>query len=448
MLEHLSDRLQKVFKNLRGEGRLTEQNVQGALKEIRIALLEADVNYTVVKNFIKRVKTLALGKEVLTSLSPGQQIVKIVRDEMVALLGGHHESIKFANYPPTIIMLVGLQGSGKTTSIGKLGVRLRKQGRAPLLVPADVYRPAAIEQLKQVASQIDLPVFDSNVNMKPLDIAKQAAKQAAKQGRDVLLLDTAGRLHIDDELMNELKQIKKALNPSEIIFVADSMTGQDAVKSASAFDEGLDVTGIILTKLDGDARGGAALSIREVTGKPIKFIGVGEKFSELEPMHPDRLVSRILGMGDVLTLIERAEEAIDVEQAKELEKKLRKDSFTLEDFRSQIKQVQKMGSIQDILGMIPGLGKMAKMREDVDAGKEMKYVEAILNSMTMKERRNHRIINGSRRKRIAKGSGTTVQRVNQVLKQYVQARKMMKQLSKGAFGKGKLSKSKLSQLLR
>jgi signal recognition particle subunit SRP54 len=448
MLEHLSDRLQKVFKNLRGEGRLTESNIQGALKEIRIALLEADVNYTVVKNFIKRVKTLALGKEVLSSLSPGQQIVKIVRDEMVALLGGHHESIKFANYPPTIIMLVGLQGSGKTTSIGKLGVLLRKQGRAPLLVPADVYRPAAIEQLKQVGSQIDLPVFDSNIKMKPLDIARKATKQAAKEGRDVLLLDTAGRLHIDDELMKELKDIKKELNPSEIIFVADSMTGQDAVKSASAFDEGLDVTGIILTKLDGDARGGAALSIREVTGKPIKFIGVGEKFSELEPMHPDRLVSRILGMGDVLTLIEKAEEAIDVEQAKELEKKLRKDSFTLEDFRTQIKQVQKMGSIQDIIGMIPGLGKMAKMREDVDAGKEMKYVEAILNSMTMKERRNHRIINGSRRKRIAKGSGTTVQRVNQVLKQYVQARKMMKQLSKGAFGKGKLSKSKLSQLLR
>lgn len=448
MLEHLSDRLQKVFKNLRGEGRLTEQNIQGALKEIRIALLEADVNYTVVKNFIKRVQTLALGEKVLSSLSPGQQIVKIVRDEMVALLGGQHVSIKFANYPPTIIMLVGLQGSGKTTSIGKLGVLLRKQGRHPLLVPADVYRPAAIEQLKQVASQISLPVFDSNIKMKPLDIARQAVKQAAKDGRDVVLLDTAGRLHIDDELMTELKDIKKHINPSEIIFVADSMTGQDAVKSAAAFDEGLDVTGIILTKLDGDARGGAALSIREVTGKPIKFIGVGEKFNELEPMHPDRLVSRILGMGDVLTLIERAEEAIDIDQAKELEKKLRKDSFTLEDFRSQIKQVQKMGSIQDIIGMIPGLGKMAKMRDDVDAGKEMKYVEAILNSMTLKERRNHRILNGSRRKRIAQGSGTTVQRVNQVLKQFVQARKMMKQLSKGAFGKSKLSKSKLSQLLR
>lgn len=447
MLEHLSDKLNRVFKNLRGEGRLSEKNISDALREIRIALLEADVNYTVVKSFIKRVKTLALGQEVLSSLSPGQQIVKIVRDELVALIGGQHVGIRYANYPPTVIMLVGLQGSGKTTTIGKLGVALRKQGKAPLLVPADVYRPAAIEQLFQVAKQVDLPCFESTTSMSPPDIAKKAHRKAAKSGRDVLLLDTAGRLHIDEELMNELKVIKKTVDPSEILFVADAMTGQDAVKSASAFNEGLDITGVVLTKMDGDARGGAALSIREVTGKPIKFIGVGEKFNELEPMHPDRLVSRILGMGDVLTLIEKAEEAIDVEQAQELEQKIKKDSFTLEDFQKQIKQVQKMGPLENVLGMIPGLGKMAKMQQGLDAGKEMKYVEAILNSMTIKERRNHRIISGSRRKRIATGSGTTVQRVNQVLRQFVQAKKMMKQFSKGAFGKGRSSR-KIAQMLK
>jgi signal recognition particle subunit SRP54 len=324
---------------------------------------------------------------------------------------------------------------------------LRQQGRSPLLVPADVYRPAAIDQLQQVARQVDLPCFESTTSMKPPDIAKKAKRQAAKDGRDVVLLDTAGRLHIDEELMDELKVIKKVVEPSEILFVADAMTGQDAVKSATAFNDGLDITGIVLTKLDGDARGGAALSIRHVTGKPIKFIGVGEKFSDLEPLHPDRLVSRILGMGDVLTLIEKAEEAIDVREAQEFEKKIRKDDFTLEDFRKQIKQVQKMGPLENVLGMIPGLGNMMKMRQDVDAGEEMKYVEAILNSMTRKELRNHRVLNGSRRQRIANGSGTSVQKVNQVLRQFVQARKLMKQFSKGALGKGR-SARKIAQMLR
>lgn len=447
MLEHLSDRLQKVFKHLRGEGRLTENNIQEALREIRIALLEADVNYAVVKNFINRVRSQALGQDVLSSLSPGQQIVKIVRDEMIALLGGSHIGIKFANFPPSIVMLIGLQGSGKTTTCGKLAILLKKQGRSPLLVPADVYRPAAIEQLMQVARQIEVPYFESTTKMRPTDIAKNATRLAAKEGRDVVILDTAGRLHIDDELMQELKNIKKLLNPPEILFVADAMTGQDAVKSASAFNEELDITGVVLTKLDGDARGGAALSIREVTGKPIKFVGTGEKFGDLEPMHPDRLVSRILGMGDVLTLIERAEEAIDVQEAHDLERKIRKEDFTLEDFRKQIKQIKKMGPIEGLIGMIPGLGKIAKMQQNVDANKEMKYVEAILNSMTNKERKNYRIINGNRRKRIARGSGTSVQRVNQVLRQFVQARKMMKQLGKGAIGKGR-SMRQISQMFR
>jgi signal recognition particle subunit SRP54 len=314
-------------------------------------------------------------------------------------------------------------------------------------VPADIYRPAAIEQLRQVARQVDLPCFESDPKMSPPEIAKTAARHAAKASRDLMLLDTAGRLHIDEELMDELKQIKQRLNPSEILFVADAMTGQDAVKSAAAFNESLDVTGVVLTKLDGDARGGAALSIREVTGKPIKFIGVGEKFSDLEPLHPERLISRILGMGDVLTLIEKAEEAIDVKEAQEFERKIRKSSFTLEDFRKQIKQIKKMGPIENILGMVPGLSKIASLRQDVDGARELKHVEAILNSMTVKERRNYRIINGSRRKRIASGSGTSVQKVNQVLRQFIQARKMMKQLSKGSFGAGS-STRKISQLLR
>jgi signal recognition particle subunit SRP54 len=447
MLDHLSDKLQSVFKNLKGEGKLTEKHISAAMREIRIALLEADVNYAVAKSFIKRVKQLALGQDVLDSLTPGQQVVKIVRDEMVALLGGEHEDIKYAPYPPTVIMLVGLQGSGKTTTIGKLGVMLRKEGKSPLLVPADVYRPAAIDQLKQVAKQIDMPVFDSNTGMKPEVIAKKAVRQAKDTSRDVILLDTAGRLHIDDELMDELRRIKKTIDVNEILFVADAGTGQDAVNSATSFDNALDVNGVVLTKMDGDMRGGAALSIREVTGKPIKFIGVGEKFSDIEAMHPDRLVSRILGMGDVLSLIEKAQESFDEEDAQEMEKKLRKNSFTLEDFRKQIRQIKKLGPLEKVLGMIPGVGNMAKLKEGADPGKEMKYVEAILNSMTNKERANHKLINGSRRKRIAKGSGTTVQKVNQVLRQFVQARKMMKQFGKGTKG-GPRDMRKLQQMFR
>ena len=447
MLDHLSDRLQGIFKNLRGEGRLSEKNIEEALREIRIALLEADVNYAVVKSFIKRVKNLSLGSDVLSSLTPGQQVIKIVRDELIALLGGEHSAVNFANFPPSVIMLVGLQGSGKTTTCGKLGALLHKQGRHPMLVPADVYRPAAIEQLQQVAGQVSLPCFDSDPKMSPPDICKAAAREAAKTGRDVILVDTAGRLHIDKELMNELSVIRKKMQPSEILFVADAMTGQDAVRSAEAFNDGLDISGIVLTKLDGDARGGAALSIREVTGKPIKFIGIGERFEDLEPMHPDRLVSRILGMGDVLTLIEKAEEAIDVRQAEELERKIRKQEFTLADFREQIRQLGKMGPLDSIIGMIPGLGKVAKMRQDVDAQKEMKHVEAILNSMNGRELRSYRIINGSRRKRIARGSGTSVQKVNQVLRQFVAARKMMKQLSKAPMGKGR-SLRKLADMIK
>ncbi len=447
MLDHLSDRLQSIFKNLRGEGRLSEKNIEEALREIRIALLEADVNYAVVKSFIKRVKNLSLGSDVLSSLTPGQQVIKIVRDELIALLGGEHSAVNFANFPPSVIMLVGLQGSGKTTTCGKLGALLHKQGRHPMLVPADVYRPAAIEQLQQVAAQVSLPCFDSDPKMSPPDICKAAAREAAKTGRDVILVDTAGRLHIDKELMNELSVIRKKMQPSEILFVADAMTGQDAVRSAEAFNAGLDISGVVLTKLDGDARGGAALSIREVTGKPIKFIGIGERFEDLEPMHPDRLVSRILGMGDVLTLIEKAEEAIDVRQAEELERKIRKQEFTLADFREQIRQLGKMGPLDSIIGMIPGLGKVAKMRQDVDAQKEMKHVEAILNSMNGRELRSYRIINGSRRKRIARGSGTSVQKVNQVLRQFVAARKMMKQLSKAPMGKGR-SLRKLADMIK
>ena len=447
MLDHLSERLQRIFKDLRGEGRLTEKNVEAALREIRIALLEADVNYAVVKSFIKRVKTLSLGQEVLTSLSPAQQVIKIVRDELVALLGGEHDSLKFASMPPSAIMLVGLQGSGKTTTCGKLGVLLRKQGRHPMLVPADVYRPAAIEQLHQVAKQVDLPCFESDPKMSPPDICKRAAREAAKLGRDVILIDTAGRLHIDEELMAELGVIRKRLNPSEILFVADAMTGQDAVRSAEAFNAGLDVSGIILTKLDGDARGGAALSIREVTGKPIKFIGVGERFDELEPMHPDRLVGRILGMGDVLTLIEKAEETIDAREAEELERKIRRKEFTLEDYLDQIRRLRKMGPLESVLGMIPGLGKVAQVRQDVDAQQEMSHVEAILSSMTRRERANYRVINGSRRKRIARGSGMSVQKVNQVLRQFAAARKMMKQLSGAPLGKGR-SMRKLADMFR
>ena len=437
MFENLSDRLQKIFKNLRGEGRLTAEHVEESLKEIRMALLEADVNFKVVRQFTDSVRGKALGQEVLQSLSPGQQVVKIVRDEMVEILGGQTARVKFASQPPTVILLVGLQGSGKTTSSGKLARWLQKQGHRPMLVSVDVYRPAARDQLKVIAGEIEAPVWQGDEGDAPLKLCQGALQEAKDTAHDVLIIDTAGRLHIDDELMAELKEIQDSLAPQEILFVADSMLGQDAVRSAEQFHEQLGFTGFILTKLDGDARGGAALSINSVTGKPIKFVGTGEKYDALEPFHPDRLVSRILGMGDLLSLIEKAEETIDREKALELQKKVLKDTFTLEDFRDQLQQIRKMGSLDQILGMLPNVGPFKDIGKVQVDEKELHRTEAIINSMTLKERRNHQIINGSRRKRIARGSGTTVQQVNQLLKQYIQTRKMMKGMTGGPSKKGK-----------
>ncbi len=431
MFESLTDKLSSVFKKLRGHGKLTEENINDALKEVRLVLLEADVNFKVVKDFVEKIRSRALGQEVLQSLTPAQQVIKIVHEELIALLGGVSNSLNLSFEPPIPIMLVGLQGSGKTTTVGKLGKFLKDKGRRPYLVPADVRRPAAIEQLKLLGQQLSLPVFDPNPQESPLRICQQALSWTGAEGGDILLIDTAGRLHIDEALMAELAEIKKALNPREILLVADAMTGQDAVNVAKSFNEDLDIHGVILTKLDGDARGGAALSIRAVTGKPIKFVGVGEKLDALEIFHPDRMASRILGMGDVLSLIEKAQEAIDVKKAKELEKKFLKDSFTLEDFRDQLQQIKKMGSFEQILSMIPGMNRL-KLPQDLDGGeKELVKIEAIINSMTKKERQSPEILNGSRRLRIAKGSGTTVQDVNQLLKQYLQAKKMLRQFKRG-----------------
>jgi len=431
MFDNLSDKLDAVFRKLKGHGKLTEKNIEEGLKEVRLALLEADVHYRVVKEFVSAVKERALGREVLSSLTPGQQVIKIVNDELTELMGSRHEGLNLSGAAPTAVMLVGLQGSGKTTTAGKLAVYLRGKGKKPFLVPADVYRPAAIEQLKKLGAQLDVPVFDSSVEMDPVEICRSAKTTAHFQGCDTLLLDTAGRLHVDEELMDELSRINKAVNPSEILLVADAMTGQDAVNIAKSFDERLNIGGVVLTKMDGDARGGAALSIKSITGKPIKFIGVGEKLSELEPFHPDRLASSILGMGDVLTLIEKAQEAVDEKKAAELEQKLRKSQFTLEDFRDQMVQIRKMGSLGDILKMIPGMGKLKQMKNlDVDE-KEFVKIEAMINSMTPRERRQHTIINGSRRRRIAMGSGTRVQDVNRLLKNYTQMLKMLKKINKG-----------------
>jgi signal recognition particle subunit SRP54 len=431
MFENLSDKLDAVFRKLKGHGKLTEKNIEEGLKEVRLALLEADVHYRVVKEFVAAVKERALGQEVLASLTPGQQVVKIVNDELTALMGTQHEGLNLSGASPTAVMLVGLQGSGKTTTAGKLAVYLRNKGKKPFLVPEDVYRPAAIDQLQKLGAQLDVPVFGSSVEMDPVDICRQAKTKAHLQGCDTLLLDTAGRLHIDEELMDELSRINREVQPSDILLVADAMTGQDAVNIAKSFDERLDIGGVILTKMDGDARGGAALSIKSITGKPIKFIGVGEKLNELEPFHPDRLASSILGMGDVLTLIEKAQEAVDEKKAAELEKKLRKSQFTLEDFRDQMVQIRKMGSLGDILKMIPGMGKLKQMKNlEVDE-KEFVRIEAIINSMTPRERRQHTIINGSRRRRIAQGSGTRVQDVNRLLKNYAQMLKMLKKINKG-----------------
>ena len=431
MFENLSDKLDAAFRKLKGHGKLSEKNIEDGLKEVRMALLEADVHYRVTKHFISEVKERALGQEVLASLTPAQQVIKIVNEELTELMGSQNEDLNLSGPSPVAIMLVGLQGSGKTTTAGKLSVFLRKKGRNPFLVPADVYRPAAIDQLKKLGQQLEVPVFSSSTDMDPVDICRQAKTAAHQQGCDTLLLDTAGRLHIDEELMAELSRIKDTVKPADILLVADAMTGQDAVNIAESFNETLDIGGVVLTKMDGDARGGAALSIKEITGKPIKFIGVGEKLSELEPFHPDRLASSILGMGDVLTLIEKAQDAVDEKKAAELEKKLRKSQFTLEDFRDQMVQIRKMGSLGDIMKMIPGMGKLKQMKNlDVDE-KEFVRIEAIINSMTPREREQHTLINGSRRKRIAKGSGTRVQDVNRLLKNYTQLLKMLKKLNKG-----------------
>jgi len=441
MFDNLSDKLNTVFKKLKGHGKLSEKNIMDGLKEVRMALLEADVHYKVVKQFVADIKDRALGQEVMDSLTPGQQVVKIVNDELTALMGGQHQDLTLTGSRPISIMLVGLQGSGKTTTAGKLSVYLRKNGRSPYLVPADVYRPAAIDQLKKLGTQLQVPVFSSSTDMDPVDICQQARVAAQQEGCDTLLLDTAGRLHIDETLMGELRNIKKTVAPSDILLVADAMTGQDAVNIAKSFDEELNIGGIVLTKMDGDARGGAAISIKSVTSKPIKFIGVGEKLSELEAFHPERMASRILGMGDVLTMIEKAQSVMDEKKAAELEKKLRKSQFTLEDFRDQMVQIRKMGSLSDLVNMIPGMGKVKQLKNLQVDDREFIRIEAIINSMTPHERRQHTVINGSRRKRIAKGSGTRVQDVNKLLKSYAQILKMMKKINKGGMrglGRGML----------
>ena len=434
MFNDLQDKLTKVFKDLRGHGKLTEANVQDALKNVRMSLLEADVNFRVVRTFLKQVQERAMGAEVMASLTPGQVFVRIVHEELVALMGDKASELQLGGKPPVPVMFVGLQGSGKTTSVGKTAVLLKKKGRRPLLVPADVYRPAAINQLKTLAEQIDVPVFDSNTSMDPVDICAQAYRQAEKGGQDVLLIDTAGRLQIDEQMMDEVARIKSTVSPAEILFVADAMTGQDAVNVAEAFNQRLEITGVVLTKMDGDARGGAALSIKAVTGKPIKLVGVGEKMDALEVFHPDRMAGRILDMGDVLTLVERAEEAMDEKEAKKLEEKLRKNQFTLEDFREQLKQLSKMGGLDSIIGMLPGMGQAKALKGMQVDESEMTRTVAIIDSMTGEERRNHQIISGTRRSRIAKGSGTSIQDVNGLLKRYVQARKMIGTMAKSGGG--------------
>jgi len=431
MFEKLQERLETTFKKLRGYGKLTEDNIKETLREVRVALLEADVNFRIAKEFLEKVKEKALGEEVLMSVTPGQQFIKIVHDELCELLGATNKPLDISGSPPVPIMLVGLQGSGKTTTAGKLALVLRKKGRRPLLVPSDIYRPAAIEQLTKVGKQLNIPTFAVPQLKEPLAICKEAKAYAMKNGFDTMIVDTAGRLHINEEMVNELVDQKKFLNPRETLLVLDAMTGQDAVSIAGTFDKKLGVDGIILTKLDGDARGGAAISIKAVTGKPIKFIGIGEKFDALEVFYPERMASRILGMGDVVSLVEKAQEVFDERQAKDLEKKLRKDEFTLEDFKEQIKQMKKLGSIESIVTMFPGFNKIKGMINFSEAEKDIKRVEAIINSMTVKERIRPNIIDGSRRVRISKGSGTSVRDVNDLLKRYMETRKMMKKLTRG-----------------
>ncbi|HEY1679770.1 MAG TPA: signal recognition particle protein [Candidatus Sulfotelmatobacter sp.] len=457
MFENLQEKLQRAFKTLRGQATLTEENIDEALREIRLALLEADVNFKVVKQLIDQIKAKAVGQEVMTALSPGEQVIKILRDELVEILGKDTARVKFASQPPTVILMAGLQGSGKTTTSGKLAHWLKAGGHRPLLVSVDVYRPAAREQLKIVAQAVKANIYEGQVSTESLvrkdgdesagsykqspdveRLAKEARREAIVSGCDVLIVDTAGRLHIDDDLMGEMQSLKKLLNPSEILFVADSMTGQDAVRSAEEFHKKLSLTGVVLTKMDGDARGGAALSIRQVTGQPIKFIGIGEKYDALEPFHPDRIVSRILGMGDILSLIERAEKQIDKKKAEELATKaLSGDGFSLEDFRDQLRQVKKMGSMKSIMGMLPSIGPFSGLQKAADHvdEKQINRVEAIINSMTSHERNHHEVINGARRKRIARGSGTTIQEVNNLLRQYAQMKKMFKQMGKPSFAR-------------
>jgi signal recognition particle subunit SRP54 len=451
MFDSLSTRLQDVFKSLRGHGRLTEDDVEAALREIRLALLEADVNFKVVKAFIDRVRDRAMGQDVLRSLTPEQHVVKIVRDEMIALFGDAEGGLPATSKRPRVVLLLGLQGSGKTTTAGKLGKWLGKQGRHPLLVSTDVKRPAAIEQLNVVGAKAAVRVHDPGGEMDPVARAKGAVALAGTMGFDVVIVDTAGRLHIDDELMNELVAIKGVTDPSDLLYVADAMTGQDAIKSAGEFNRRVGVTGVVLTKLDGDARGGAALSVVSVVGVPIAFVGSGERLEDLEPFHPERVVSRVLGMGDVLSLIEKAEAAIDQGDAERLEAKIRSNEFTLDDFRDQLKMIKKIGPLEQILGMLPGMGNIKALAENKPDEKQLAHVEAIINAMTPDERRKQHIINGSRRKRIAKGSGTTVEEVNRLLKQFVQMQKMLKSLGGMAGmtgGGGKKARRQAMQMLR
>ncbi len=429
MFESLSERLDGIFRKLKGRGLLKEEDVIAALKEVRMALLEADVNFRVVKDFVEKVRARAVGKEVIESITPGQQVVKIVNDELTALMGGGQSRINLAPNPPTVIMLVGLHGSGKTTTAAKLANNFKRDGRRPMLVALDTGRPAAIDQLRSLGSQIDVPVHATRPGDNPLTIFPEALKKANLEGRDILILDTAGRLHIDEELMAELEGLKKEARPDEILLVADAMTGQDAVNIAESFNKRLDLQGVILTKMDGDARGGAALSIAAVTGKPVKFIGVGEKIDFLEPFHPERMASRILGMGDVVSLVEKAQQAVDLEDAARLGDRLRKDRFTYEDLKTQVKQIKKMGPLENILSMIPGMGRQLKGINIDD--KAFVKVEAIINSMTIPERRNYVVLNGSRKKRIAAGSGTTVADVNKLVKQHLAMKKMLKKFKRG-----------------
>ncbi|WP_432400622.1 signal recognition particle protein [Wukongibacter sp. M2B1] len=442
IFEGLSEKLQNTFKKLKGKGKLSEKDVKAAMREVKLALLEADVNYKVVKDFIKKVTERTVGHEVLESLTPGQQVIKIVNEELTNLMGNTQSKIEFSSKPPTIVMLVGLQGAGKTTTGGKLGGQLKKLGKRPLLVACDIYRPAAIKQLHVVGEQLDIPVFSMGDKISPVNIAKAGIEHAKKYGNDVVIVDTAGRLHIDEKLMDELKDIKAEVGPHEIMLVVDAMTGQDAVNVADSFNAELGIDGIILTKLDGDTRGGAALSVRAVTEKPIKYIGVGEKLTDLEPFHPDRLASRILGMGDVLSLIEKAQANFDENKLKKLEQKIKSQDFNLEDFLDQLEQMKNMGPLNQILEMMPGVNNKQLKNLNVDE-KELVHIEAIIQSMTAEERKNPSIIKGSRRKRIAMGSGTSVQAVNKLLKQFEQTRKMMKQLSGMEKGLKKGGKFKL-----